>query len=69
VVRLYNLTRDDVDETLEFGSPVRAAWVLDLLEERVSEIPVPAPLELPFTLGPHEIVTLEVELEVSSTTI
>ncbi|MEJ2721873.1 MAG: glycoside hydrolase family 38 C-terminal domain-containing protein [bacterium] len=68
VVRLYNLIRDDVDETLEFGTPVRAAWVLDLLEERVSQIPVPAPRELPFTLGPHEIVTLEVELEVSDTT-
>ncbi len=62
VVRLYNLTGEPADETLRFARPVRNAWQTDLLEERLADLAPEARPELPVTLGPHEILTLEVEL-------
>ncbi len=73
VVRLWNLTAELVAETLVLGKPIRRAWRTDLLEERLEELAVgtaggaPADAspatELVLELGPHEIVTLEIELE------
>ncbi|UCG51783.1 MAG: hypothetical protein JSW58_16685 [Candidatus Latescibacterota bacterium] len=63
VIRLYNLTGDDVEESLTFGVAIQSAWKTDLLEERIAELSVMDRFELPLPLGPHEIVTLEVELE------
>jgi mannosylglycerate hydrolase len=70
VVRLYNLAGGNVEETLAFARPVARAWRVSLLEERLGELavergaPPDAPRsagELRVTLGPFEIVTLEVE--------
>ncbi len=62
VVRLYNITEQRVDETLQFGVDMVAAWQLNLLEERGSRIDLKSTRELSISLGPHEIVTVEVEL-------
>jgi alpha-mannosidase len=62
VVRLYNITEQRVDETLQFGVDLFAAWQLNLLEERGSGIDLKSTRELSLSLGPHEIVTVEVEL-------
>jgi len=35
VVRLYNLTREKVRETVKFGREVKNAWCVNLLEERI----------------------------------
>ncbi|UCH84873.1 MAG: hypothetical protein JSW50_04065, partial [Candidatus Latescibacterota bacterium] len=68
VVRLYNLTGDEVDDTLRLGAPIRSAWIVDLLEERITQLPISRANELPLTLGPHEIVTVEAELEINTST-
>jgi alpha-mannosidase len=68
VIRLYNLTAREIEETLQFGTPLRTAWLANALEERVTQLPVAGGLELPLTLGPHEIITIDVELEISSPT-
>jgi len=62
VVRLYNLTAKSVDETLTFGADVQSAFKINLLEEREGEIPTDGPQRLPLRFGPHEILTVEVEL-------
>jgi len=62
VVRLYNLTAESVDETLTFGADLQSAFKVNLLEEREDEIPSDGPRRLPLRLGPHEILSLEVEL-------
>ena len=61
VVRMYNLTGAPVHETLELGADVSAAWRTDLLENRLSELALSGPRELPLELGPHEVVTIEIE--------
>ncbi|MCK4510356.1 hypothetical protein KAW64_01385, partial [bacterium] len=60
VVRLYNLTGSAVDETLRFGVDVTEAWLTDLLEDRLSSLPMNNPRELSLQLGPHEIATVEI---------
>ncbi|MCH8939287.1 MAG: hypothetical protein IH966_07675, partial [Gemmatimonadetes bacterium] len=62
VIRLYNLMSEKVDETLTFGRLVSAAWLIDLLEERSTELKsVAERIELVFR--PHEIVTIEVAFQ------
>jgi alpha-mannosidase len=62
VIRLYNLMSERVDETLTFGRLVSAAWSIDLLEERFTELKsVGDRIELVF--GPYEIVTIEVAFQ------
>ena len=60
-IRLYNLTGDAVEERLTFGMPVAAAWQLDLLGQRLQNVQLGGEHDLVLTLGPHEIVTLELE--------
>ena len=62
VIRLYNLMSEKADETLTFGRPVSAAWLIDLLEERFAELESVADrIELAFR--PYEIVTIEVAFQ------
>jgi alpha-mannosidase len=61
VVRLYNLTSDPVEEDLRFGIDVASAWRLDLLEERIGRLTDNPTRDLALVLGPHEILSLEVE--------
>ncbi len=63
VVRLYNLIGSPVDETLTLGVNVVRAWRTNLLEERQTPIDVEAPREVRLHLDPHEIVTIELELD------
>ena len=63
VVRLYNLIGSPVDETLTLGVDVLRAWRTTLLEERQSPIDVAVPREVRLHLNPHEIVTIELELD------
>jgi len=62
VVRLYNISAEPVEETLRFGLDVRAAWRVNLLEERKSRLEPDSPRQLSLSLGPHEIATVELEL-------
>jgi alpha-mannosidase len=60
VVRLVNLTGEEIEETLSFGFDVREAWRTNLLEERVRELEVTGTRDVDLLLGAHEIVTLEI---------
>jgi alpha-mannosidase len=62
VVRLYNLTAEPVNDTLRFGRNITSAWLTDLLEERVTQVSAEGD-RIALTFRPHEIVTVEVELE------
>ncbi len=62
VIRLWNPYSEPVEERLAFGLPVRAAWRTDLLEARREALPLSTGREAVVELGPHEILTLEVEL-------
>jgi len=61
IVRLFNETAEEITETLTFGLPVRSAWETNLLEERKDQIAVSGGRQLKLDLGPHVIVTVEVE--------
>ena len=67
VVRLWNQTDQPQRETLRLGLPARAAWLLDLLEERQEDLELattPAS-EVVADLLPHRIVTVEIAFDVS----
>ncbi len=51
-----------VSEALEFGPPLRSVWRTNLMEERESELPFEGK-RVELEVGPHEIVTLEVEFD------
>jgi len=59
VVRLYNLTGSDSMESLRFGRKVGNAWKVNLLEERIGELPVQGGV-VELRLKPHEICSVEV---------
>ncbi len=61
IVRLYNLTGDEVSETLTLGSPVKNAWRVSLLEERGETLEAGG-REIRLTLGPYQILTVELEI-------
>jgi len=65
VVRLWNPHPTPEGQVLRFGSPIRCAWTTDLLEAREKEIPRSQAddRELDLALGPHEIRTVEVQLQ------
>ena len=50
-----------IEEVITFALPVEGAWRCDLLEERQAELQPRGEFELPVTLPPFGIVTLEVE--------
>jgi alpha-mannosidase len=60
VVRLHNLTGEEVVETLRFGREIAQAWRTDLLEERLEELQLASAHELCLTLRGYEIATVEV---------
>jgi alpha-mannosidase len=61
-IRMYNLTGDPIDESLQVGLPVVRAWRLDLLGERLCELLQGDNECVAVPLKPHEIVTVELEL-------
>lgn len=61
VVRLCNLAGVRREAALRFEPPVVAAWRTDLLEERLCDLMMAGRHDVVVELGPHEIVTLEVE--------
>ena len=60
IIRLHNMTAQDVAETLVVGSPIRTAWRVDLLEQRQDPIEF-ADRTLQLVVAPYRIVTLEIE--------
>ncbi len=67
VVRLYNLTGEPVDETLEVGRAIEAGWRLTLLEDRETELAGAwSDGRLQVSLGPCEIATVELALAAGS---
>ena len=60
IVRLCNLTAAGVEPLVECGRAVRAAWMTDELEERVSALPVAVAGVRP-PVGPYEIATIELD--------
>ncbi len=63
VVRMCNLSDRPVDETLTLARRVREAWRTNLLEERGAGIAVTDGFQIPVSLGPHEIATVEIQFE------
>jgi mannosylglycerate hydrolase len=65
VVRLWNPGAMEDVQRLRFGSAIHGAWLTNLLEERQSELSSegPAGRHLELRLGPHEILTIEIEFE------
>jgi alpha-mannosidase len=61
IVRLCNLLREPVHESLRTGPPLRAAWRGNLLEERQEELSV-EDHRLALELRGAEILTVELEL-------
>ena len=64
VVRMFNPCGTSISETLTSDLSIEGAWRTDLLEERETPEPV-TDGSLTVSLGPHEIVTLELEVSVS----
>jgi len=64
LVRLYNLTREPVVETLHAGLAVEGAWRTDLLEQRVGELECAGDRTVLVSLGPCEIASVEVALAI-----
>ncbi|MFQ5653333.1 MAG: alpha-mannosidase [Planctomycetota bacterium] len=63
LVRLYNLGGEAVEEILVLGLDIVSAWRTNLLEERVSQLPVTGRREVTVPLKAHEIATVEMELD------
>ncbi len=63
VVRLVNLAGEPTVERLGFGVDIAHAWTTTLLEERERELRPTSQSSLDVFLGPHEIVTLEIEVQ------
>ncbi|MBM3316327.1 MAG: hypothetical protein FJY75_00600 [Candidatus Eisenbacteria bacterium] len=61
VVRLYNPGGEELVEELRLGRRMRSAWRVNLLEEREEALPMAEVGALVLRLGPHEILTLEIE--------
>ena len=59
IVRVYNLTRDEVADRLEVGAALVSAWRTDLLERRGESLELEGARIVPLILGPHEIATVE----------
>ena len=64
IVRLWNLSGDAQVERLVFGPPPRAAWRVNLLEERQEAIALGEGRALELPLGGQAIVSVEFELGV-----
>ena len=64
-MRLWNPAATEDVQGLRFGSAIHGAWLTNLLEERQAKLSSegPAGRHLELRLGPHEILTIEIELE------
>ncbi len=63
IVRLYNLTGERVEEALCFGRAIRAAWQVNLEEERQESVSLMSASGIRFEVSPFRIVTLEIEFD------
>ena len=61
VIRLYNMTSNNISESLVLGLQVQKAWRINLLEERESEIEVREGAILDLKLSGCEIAGVEVQ--------
>jgi len=61
LVRLYNTADAGAEDTLVFGRELEGAWRSDLLERRVAALPLEGGNRLRVTLGPHRILSLELQ--------
>lgn len=64
LVRLYNLTKKQVDEKLIFGKNIKAVWKTNILEKQIEKVTsIENGSNVLFKLRPNEIVNLEIEFE------
>ena len=65
VVRLWNPDAIEDEQRLRFGTAIHGAWTTNLLEERETELSSggASGRHLDLRLGPHEILTIEIEFE------
>jgi alpha-mannosidase len=59
IVRVFNLTAAPVHESLVLGRGVRGAWLVNLLEERLEQVPH-EPSRVDVLVGAHAIVSVEI---------
>jgi mannosylglycerate hydrolase len=60
IVRVNNPTDEGIEEVLEFGEDIKAAWLVNFNEERGEQLR-PAGNKLAVELGPYKIVTVNLE--------
>jgi len=61
LIRIYNLTKDQVNETLILGKEIEAVWKTNILEKRIEKlIVIKNKLNIKLKLKPYEIMNLEV---------
>jgi len=64
LIRIYNLTKDQVNETLILGKEIEAVWKTNILEKRIERlIAIENRSNIEVKLKPNEIVNLEVEFK------
>jgi mannosylglycerate hydrolase len=61
MIRLWNLGGEPARERLRLGRPLAAAWQVNLLEERGEAVPIDDPHQIEIELGPHAILSVELE--------
>ena len=59
IVRFYNIERVEIAARITTGFPLRAAYRLNLNEERVSDLPLRGKHKVELTVKPAEVVTIE----------
>ena len=64
LIRIYNLAKDQVNETLILGKEIEAVWKTNILEKRIEKlIVIKNELNIKLKLKPCEIMNLEVEFK------
>ena len=61
IMRLFNPDAAEASATIALDTPIEAAYEVNLLEERQSEMRVESG-RIPIRLAPHQIKTIEIEL-------
>ena len=61
LLRIYNLTGEDIEENLQLGFDAAEVWRCDLLEERESKIEFVRTTEIELALKRFEILTIEIK--------
>ncbi|MBA4368568.1 MAG: hypothetical protein C0403_13130 [Desulfobacterium sp.] len=63
IVRIYNPTDKKQESSLRFFASISDAWYLNLNEKRFKKIQFKKTRQIPITIGPYKIATVEIKLD------